>query len=146
MCDHCRSAKGYGTASPEKVSLSTKRIDEDSRCGDAQKGCCSWKQSCCGGGCCDSIPNCCSSGRESGTSGGSCATARNLTGGTMSAITAMVSSRHEVLAKRSCSNGNKVPMCYGGECGGGAKSCEECSPNGIGKSGSMFSTIRESDR
>ncbi|KAG7190598.1 hypothetical protein KM043_006686 [Ampulex compressa] len=126
MCDHCstykdvieRLPKGctndFGRGSPAAIQGTS----------SSESGCCSWRKSCCGGGCCGQAQSCCSTGQhrqilapEKPTIGyGSDARTRiretmDIRNGTLGTSGATVEMTRCTYARQ------KVPMCYGGECG-----------------------------
>ncbi|KAL2737911.1 S-adenosyl-L-methionine-dependent tRNA 4-demethylwyosine synthase-like isoform X3 [Vespula squamosa] len=91
--------------------------------GTPQIGCCSWRQTCCGGGCCEQIlPNCCSSEQNNATSPQKAMVAPTYgytpwemtMNGTMTMTS--VPGNNEI-EKLLCSNLSKPTVCYGGGCG-----------------------------
>ncbi|XP_043681287.1 uncharacterized protein LOC122635305 [Vespula pensylvanica] len=138
-------------SSPE--SFSSRRIGdarEINSCeGPPQMGCCSWKQTCCGGGCCEPIlPNCCNSEQKNARPLQNAMVASayspwemTMNGTTLSSILGN-NETEEVL----CSNLPKTTTCYGGECGKTPSQNRSTRNTEETKTDSDFSTIRDSDR
>ncbi|KAI4488114.1 hypothetical protein M0804_004962 [Polistes exclamans] len=128
MCDHCAkvtSQKGYAGQVTCKCEQKISSCDSPS---SSPKGCCSWRQSCCGGGCCEPMPNSCSTRKQDNVNRYQKATSDFTYGYTplemaMNMLHETIQSKllrfQQTTAKKKvlCSNMSEVETCYGGECG-----------------------------
>ncbi|XP_053977128.1 uncharacterized protein LOC128875520 [Hylaeus volcanicus] len=139
MCEHCSTYKpllgGSTTYQPKKRPTTSDTLRSISA--GASDSCCSWRQGCCGGGCCNQI-SCCSTEPEPenrpsekappvgyGYGSGSGSGYGYGYGYSQSGMTSypLEMTGFATQEKVPCVNiAKKIPMCFGGEC----KDTEEC--------------------